>query len=66
MERQALRAKTKGFRTYCATFGTDVDTEIHRVIARQTNAAYDYSGDRADLTDMSVDIVRRLPPAITQ
>jgi len=66
MAQQTLRAKSKGVRTYCVTFGTDVDTEIHRVIARTTNAAYYYSADHENLTDMFVDIFRRLPPVITQ
>jgi hypothetical protein len=66
METQANRARNNGVRVYCVTFGTDVDTEVHRQIARATDAAYYYAADHDSLTDVFVDIFRRLPPIITQ
>lgn len=66
MAEQAQRARDNGVRTYCVTFGSDVDTEVHQVIAAQTNAAYYHSSDYENLTDMFLDIFRRLPPIITQ
>jgi hypothetical protein len=66
MEQETIRARDNGVRVYCVTFGSDVDTEIHRRIAVETNAAYYYSPDHEDLTDIFLDIFRRLPPIITQ
>ena len=66
MGQQAERARQNDVRIYCVTFGDDVDTEVHRVIAQHTNAAYYYSANHSDLTDIFVDIFRRLPPIITR
>ena len=66
MATQTTRASNGSVRTYCVTFGADADAEVHRVIARKTNGAYYYSVDHENLTDMFVDIFRRLPPVITQ
>jgi len=66
MEQQTLRAKANGVRIYAVSFGTDVDTEVHRQIALVTDGAYYYSEDHEDLIDIFVDIFRRLPPLMTQ
>jgi len=66
MEQETLRAKEAGVRIYAVSFGTDVDTQVHRQIARATNGAYYYSEDQENLTDIFVDIFRRLPPVMTQ
>lgn len=66
MAQQAERARQNDVRIYCVTFGDDVDTEVHRVIAQHTNAAYYYAENHEDLTDIFVDIFRRLPPIITR
>jgi hypothetical protein len=66
MEDETVRARHDGVRIYCVTFGLDVDTEVHRQIARATGGAYYHSADHESLTDIFVDIFRRLPPIITQ
>ncbi|NLW50482.1 MAG: VWA domain-containing protein [Candidatus Brocadiaceae bacterium] len=66
MATQTQRARNGGVRVYCVTFGNDVDTDVHRVIAEKTNAAHYYSADHSNLTDMFLDIFRRLPPIITR
>lgn len=66
MEQQTRRAEEGKVRIYAVTFGADVDTEVHRQIARTTNAAYYYSQDHENLTDIFIDIFRRLPPVMTQ
>jgi hypothetical protein len=66
MGQQTVRARADGIRIYCVSFGTDVDTEIHRRIALETNGAYYYSADHEDLTEIFTDIFLRLPPLLTQ
>jgi len=66
MEQQTLRAKANGVRIYAVSFGTDVDTEVHRQIALLTDGAYYYSEDHEDLIEIFMDIFRRLPPLMTQ
>jgi hypothetical protein len=66
MENEARRAGQEGVRIYCVTFGNDVDTELHRLISRETDGAYYHSASHEHLTDVFVDIFRRLPPIITR
>ena len=66
MAQEALRARANGVRIYCVTFGTDVDTELHREMAMETNGAYYYAADHEGLTDIFIDIFRRLPPLLMQ
>ena len=66
MEQQTARAKQAGVRIYSVSFGADVDVEVHRQISKETNGAYYYSADHEDLTDIFIDIFRRLPSIITQ
>ena len=66
MAQQTARAKQAGVRIYSVSFGADVDVEVHRQISKETNGAYYYSADHEDLTDIFIDIFRRLPSIITQ
>ena len=65
MEQEALRARNGGTRIYCVTFGSATDVEVHRQIALATNGAYYYAADHEDLSDIFVDIFRRLPSLLT-
>jgi hypothetical protein len=66
MEAATTRAKDNKVRIYCVTFGADSDTALHPEIAKATNAAYYHAEDHDDLTEIFVDIFRRLPPLLTQ
>jgi hypothetical protein len=66
MEQETLRAGNGGVRIYCVTFGSDTDTAVHRLIARNTRGAFYYAADHQYLTDIFMDIFRRLPPKITR
>jgi hypothetical protein len=39
---------------------------VHRLIARNTRGAFYYAADHQYLTDIFMDIFRRLPPKITR
>ena len=68
MASQTTRAISGNVRIYCVTFGTASDTAVHQAIANKTGGAFYYSGDHSgsELTDIFVDIFRRLPPVLTQ
>ena len=66
MDTQARRAEENHVRIYTVSFGTDSDTTLHQLIAEKTEGASYYAADHAHLTDIFVDIFRRLPPIITQ
>ncbi len=65
MEQQTKRAASNGVRIYTVSFGDSADQQLHQRIAEVTNGAYYYSQDHEDLTDIFIDIFRRLPPIIT-
>jgi hypothetical protein len=66
MATQTTRAINGNTRIYCVTFGTTSDTTVHQVIANKTGGAFYHSTDQTTLTDIFIDIFRRLPPVLTQ
>lgn len=66
MAQATTRARSAGVRIYSVTFGSDVDTELHRRMAVYTNGAYYHAEQHEELTDIFMDIFRRLPPVLTQ
>lgn len=65
LEAQTIRARNNGIRIYTVTFGTDVDTQLHPLIAEETSGAHYWAADHEDLTAIFIDIFRRLPPILT-
>jgi len=65
IETQVLRAKAQGVRIYAVSFGENADTVLMPLIAQETNGAYYYAPDQSSLTDIFMDIFRRLPPLLT-
>ncbi len=66
METQANRAEQNHVRIYTVSFGSDADTALHQLMAQKTEGSSYYAADHSHLTDIFVDIFRRLPPIITQ
>jgi hypothetical protein len=66
METQARRADQHHVRIYSVSFGNDADSALHQAMSNLTGGAYYYAPDHTHLTDIFVDIFRRLPPIITQ
>ncbi len=66
MATQATRAEQNHVRMYTVSFGSDADTSLHQLMAQKTEGASYYAADHSHLTDIFVDIFRRLPPIITQ
>ncbi len=66
MAAQVNRAIAGHVRIYCVTFGTGADTVLHRIIAEKTDGAFYHTEDTTALTDIFMDIFRRLPAIITQ
>jgi len=65
MEQETRRAANNGVRIYTVSFGESADTELHRIISRKTGGAFYHTTDHGQLTDIFIDIFRRLPPIIT-
>lgn len=65
MEQQTQRARENGVKIYTVSFGEGADKQLHERIAQETNGAFYYSENHENLTDVFVDIFRRLPPVIT-
>ncbi len=66
MAAQTNRAIAGHVRIYCVTFGTGADTVLHQIIAEKTDGAFYHTDDTTTLTDIFMDIFRRLPAIITQ
>jgi hypothetical protein len=65
LEEQAIRAKEESIRIYCVSFGEGADTKLQSIIASETNGAYYYAPSHEILTEVFIDIFRRLPPILT-
>lgn len=65
MEEETIRARNNGVIIYTVTFGDDVDSKIHPLIATETGGAHYWAANHEDLTAIFIDIFRRLPPILT-
>ena len=66
IETQTLRAQRNGVRIYTVSFGDGADQDLMPLIAAQTDGAYYYAADHADLTSVFMDIFSDLPPILTR
>jgi hypothetical protein len=66
MEAQAIRARQAGIRIYTVAFGSEADQVLHPLIANYTFGAFYYAPNSEELTEIFVDIFRRLPAILTR